>query len=307
MRYADTDTLRIAYLEDGGADGWPVVLCHGFPYDVHAFDEVTPELIREGARVIRPYARGFGPTRFLTSDAARSGEQAALADDLRQLIVALDLVGPIVAGYDWGGLACCGVAAVWPDLVSGMVSMAGYDVIDERQQHGLPPSVEHVAWYQHLFQTSRGRESLAAHRRDLCVMLWRQWSPTWRFDDHVYEATASSFDNPDFVDVVVQAYRHNFGTVDGDPRYASARATLARRPVIPVPTVTLDGVHDPLKPGGTADHAPMFSGRHEHRAVDSGHNLPQECPADFADAVLTVAGWLGLTTRSRPPIGPGCH
>lgn len=138
-------------------------------------------------------------------------------------------------------------------------------------------------------------------------MLWHQWSPTWSFGEHVYEATASSFENPDFVDVVVHAYRHNFGTVDGDPRYAPVRDTLAQRPVIRVPTVTVDGVHDPLKPGGTADHAPMFSGRHEHRTVHSGHNLPQECPADFADAVLTVAGWLGLTTTSRPPIGPGCR
>ncbi|WP_111510092.1 alpha/beta fold hydrolase [Mycobacterium kyogaense] len=296
MAQAHTETVRIGYLEDGDVDGWPVVLCHGFPYDVRAFDEVTPRLVRRGARVIRPFARGFGPTRFTTPDVIRSGEQAALADDLRQLIGALHLVRPIVAGYDWGGLACCGVAAVWPDLISGLVSMAGYDVIDERQRHAFPPSVEHVAWYQHVFQSPRGRESLSAHRHEMCMMLWRQWSPTWRFDEAVYEATASSFDNRDFVDVVVHAYRHNFGTAEGDPRYTAVREALARRPIIPVPTVTLDGVHDPLKPGGTADHAPMFLGRHEHRAVDSGHNLPQERPAVFADAVLTVAGWLGFTT-----------
>lgn len=292
MRFADTDTLRIGYLEDGAADGWPIVLCHGFPYDVHAFDKVSPLLVRHGARVIRPYARGFGPTCFHTPDTPRSGEQAALADDLRQLINVLGLDRPIVAGYDWGGLACCGVAAVWPDLISGLVSMASYDVIDDRQRHGFPPSVEHVVWYQHLFQSGRGHECLTAHRRELCLMLWRQWSPTWIFNDGTFSATADSFDNPDFVDVVVHAYRHNFGTAGGDPRYGAIREVLATRPRIPVPTVTVDCTHDPLKPGGTAADAPMFTGRHEHRIVDVGHNLPQEAPDEFADAALTVRRWL---------------
>lgn len=293
MKYADTDILRIAYLEDGADDGWPVVLCHGFPYDVHAFDEVTPLLVRRGARVLRPYARGFGPTRFLGAEIIRSGEQAALADDLRQLLSVLHLDRPIVAGYDWGGLACCGLSAVWPESVSGLVSMASYDVIDERQRHAFPPAVEHVVWYQHLFQTPRGREGLQAHRRDLCAMLWRQWSPTWQFDDSTFAATAESFDNPDFVDVVVHGYQFNFGTAAGDPRYQTIRDSLSIRPRITVPTVTVDGARDPLKPGGTAGDAPMFTGRHEHRVVDVGHNLPQESPAAFADAVLTVAGWVG--------------
>lgn len=292
MKVVDTDTLRIGYEEDGPADGWPVVLCHGFPYDVQAFDDVAPRLVSRGARVIRPWARGFGPTRFLSSSALRSGEQAALADDLRQLIEALQLDRPVIAGYDWGGLACCGVAAVWPQMISGLVSMAGYDVIDDRQRHGFPPSMEHVVWYQHLFQTSRGYETLSAHRRDLCEMLWRQWSPTWNFDATTFAATAQSFDNADFVDVVVHAYRHNFGTAEGDSRLAAIRETLAARPRIAVPTVTLDGSRDPLKPGGTASDAPMFTGRHEHRVVDVGHNLPQESAADFADAILTVAAWI---------------
>ncbi|WP_304108730.1 alpha/beta fold hydrolase [Mycolicibacterium bacteremicum] len=290
MKYADTELLKVGYAEDGAPEGWTVVLCHGFPYDVKAFDEVTVELARHGARVIRPYARGFGPTRFQSPDTLRSGEQAALADDLRQLIGALGLDRPIVAGYDWGGLACCGVAAVWPDLISGLVVMASYDVIDERARHGMPPAVEYVAWYQHLFQTARGRETLARHREDLCLMLWRQWSPTWDFDAATYAATAASFDNPDFVDVVVHAYRHNFGTVEGDSRYADVDAALATRPRIPVPTITLDGSRDPLKPGGTAGDGPMFSGPHAHRVVDAGHNLPQEDPGAFADAVLTCRG-----------------
>jgi pimeloyl-ACP methyl ester carboxylesterase len=219
-------------------------------------------------------------------------QRAALGSDLLALIDALHLDRPIVAGYDWGGLASCVTAALWPERVGGLVSLAGYDIIDiERQRHAFEPAVEHAVWYQHLFQTERGREGLAAHRRELCRMLWRQWSPEWEFDEATFARSAASFDNPDFVDVVVHAYRHALGQVAGDPAYQELETRLAARPRITVPAVTLDGATDTLKPGGTAEHAPMFAARHEHRLVDAGHNLPQEAPAAFADAVLTVRAW----------------
>jgi pimeloyl-ACP methyl ester carboxylesterase len=290
MDHVDAGALSVAHLQDGPPDGWAVVLSHGFPYDVHAYDQVVPLLTARGARVIRPYLRGFGPTRFRSAGTVRSGQQAALGSDLIALIDALRLDRPIVAGYDWGGLASCVAAALWPERVAGLVSLAGYDIIDiERQRHAFDPAVEHAVWYQHLFQTERGRAGLAAHRRELCRMLWRQWSPRWEFDEATYARTAPSFDNPDFVDVVIHAYRHALGQVAGDPAYDGLEARLATRPKITVPAVTLDGATDTLKPGGTADHAPMFIAGHEHRTIDAGHNLAQEAPEAFADAVLTVA------------------
>jgi pimeloyl-ACP methyl ester carboxylesterase len=292
MDHVDAGVLSVAYLKDGPQDGRPVVLSHGFPYDVHAYDRVVPTLTAHGAHVIRPYLRGFGPTRFRSAATLRSGQQAALGSDLIALVDALRLDGVILAGYDWGGLASCVAAALWPQRVAGLVSLASYDIIDiERQRHAFDPAIEHAMWYQHLFQTQRGRETLAAYRRDLCRMLWRQWSPRWAFDDATFAQTAPSFDNPDFVDVVIHAYRHAFGQVAGDPAHDDLEARLAARPRITVPAVTLDGATDTLKPGGTADHAAMFRGRHEHRMIDSGHNLPQEAPAAFADAVLTVMAW----------------
>ncbi|MFG1606112.1 alpha/beta fold hydrolase [Actinoplanes sp. NPDC049265] len=292
MEHVDAGRLSVAYLEDGPPEGWPVILSHGFPYDVHAYDQVVPVLTARGARVIRPYLRGFGPTRFRSATTMRSGQQAALGSDLIALADALGLDRPIVAGYDWGGLASCVAAALWPRRVAGLVALAGYDIIDiDRQRHAFDPAVEHAVWYQHLFQTERGRETLTAHRRELCRMLWRQWSPRWAFDDETFDRTATSFDNPDFADVVVHAYRHALGQAIGDPAYEDLENRLAARPSITVPAVTLDGTTDTLKPGGTAGHAPMFSARHEHRVVDSGHNLPQEAPEAFADAVLTVRAW----------------
>jgi pimeloyl-ACP methyl ester carboxylesterase len=292
LKAVDAGVLSVSYLEDGVPGGWPVILSHGFPFDVHAYDEVVPLLAAEGAHVIRPYLRGFGPTRFLSGATTRSGQQAALGSDLVGLADALDLDAAILAGYDWGGLASC-VAAAWrPGRVAGLVSLASYDVIDvERQRHACEPSLEHAFWYQHLFQSERGRECLARYRRDLCRMLWRQWSPNWHFDAATFERTAASFDNPDFVDVVIHAYRHAFGLAAGDPAYEEVERRLSGRPKITVPAVTLDGVSDTLKPGGTADQADMFTARHEHRVIDAGHNLPQEAPAAFADAVLTVRKW----------------
>jgi pimeloyl-ACP methyl ester carboxylesterase len=277
-----------------------ILLAHGFPYDVHAYDEVVPVLAAEGARVIRPWLRGFGPTRFLTAATPRSGQQAALGSDLVALLDAVGVDTAILAGYDWGGLASCVATALGPGRVAGLVSLASYDVIDiDRQKRPFDPAVEHVVWYQHLFQTERGRQSLAAHRRELCRLLWQQWSPHWRFDEATFDRTAESFTNPDFVDVVIHAYRHSFGLAAGDPAYAQQEERLTRRPKITVPAVTLDGASDPLKPGGTADQAAMFTARHEHRVIDAGHNLPQEAPAAFADAVLTVRKWLREDDRGQ--------
>lgn len=288
-----TENLRIAFLEYGPSDGWPVILSHGFPYDVHAFDEVVPILTEAGARVIAPYTRGFGPTRFVDDAVMRSGQQAARGRDVVQLADALGLERPILAGFDWGGNASCVAAALWPERVGGLVSYAGYDIIDvSAQGHASRPSLERVCWYQHLFQTERGRECLAGHRRDLCRLLWEEWSPGWRFDQATFDQTAASFDNPDFVDVVIHCYRHTFGLAAGDPALDSLEHRLAQKPTIAVPSVTLDGTRDPLKPGGTADHARMFTAAHEHRVVDAGHNLPQEQPSAFADAIVKVRDWL---------------
>jgi pimeloyl-ACP methyl ester carboxylesterase len=292
LKTVQTRVLEIAFLEEGPANGWPVVLAHGFPYDVHAFDEVVPRLAQAGARVIMPYLRGFGPTRFLSKETMRSGQQAALGHDLVDLLDALRVEHAVLAGYDWGGCGSCVASAIWPERVAGLVSYAGYDIVNvQRLGHAFAPALEQVIWYQNLFQLERGRECLTQHRRELCRILWRQWSPGWNFDDAVFERTASSFDNPDFVDVVIHCYRFCFGTATGDPTLASLEARLAAKPKITVPAITLDGLRDPLKPGGTASHATMFAARHEHRVVDCGHNLPWEAPGDFADAILTVRGW----------------
>lgn len=293
MKTIKAGVLDVAYLEFGPPNGWPVVLSHGFPFDVHAYSEVAPALADRGARVIVPYLRGFGPTRFLLDDTPRSGQQAALGHDLLELLNALAIDKAILGGYDWGGLASCVAAALWPDRVAGLVSLASYDIIDiGRMRKTHVPAIEHAVWYQHLFQSERGRDCLASHRRELCRMLWRQWSPNWHFDDPTFERTAASFDNPGFVEVAIHHYRHAFGLAAGDPSVEHLEQRLARRPRITVPSVTLDGIDDTLKPGGTADQASMFSNRHEHRQIKTGHNLPQEAPEAFTDAVLTVRSWL---------------
>lgn len=292
VRSVETDVLRIAYVEHGPIDGWPVILSHGFPYDVHAFDDAASILARVGARVIAPYARGFGPTRFVSDDVMRSGQQAARGRDIVQLADALGLKRPILGGFDWGGNASCAATALWPERIGGLVSYAGYDVIDVgRQRRPVAPSLERVFWYQHLFQTERGRECLTEHRRELCGMLWSEWSPGSRFDEATFARSAAAFENPDFVNVVIHCYRWLFGREAGDPALQPLEDRLARKLTIKTPTVTIDGATDPLKPGGTADHAPMFVGLHEHRIVDAGHNLPQAAPEAFADAVIKVRDW----------------
>ncbi len=289
MRTVDTAILEITYEEAGPSDGTPVVLLHGFPYDVRAFDAVVPVLVQAGCRVIVPYLRGYGPTRFLSEATPRSGEQAALGVDLLGLMDALALRPAVLAGYDWGGRAACVVAALWPDRVRGLVSVGGYNIQDiAGSVVPAAPEQEHRYWYQYYLHGERGRAGLAADRRAFCRLLWRLWSPSWAFDDATFERTAASFDNPDFVDVVVQSYRHRFGYASGDPALEPIEQRLAQQPVITVPTMVLHGDDDGVGPAPMSErHARHFTGPYVRQVVPgAGHNLPQEAPGSFALAVL---------------------
>jgi pimeloyl-ACP methyl ester carboxylesterase len=286
LRSLEAGVLSIAYHELGPPDGPPVFLMHGFPYDVHAYEDVAPILADAGCRVIVPYLRGYGPTKFLRDDTPRSGEQAALGADLLALMDALQVERAVLAGYDWGGRACCIVAALWPQRCAGLVSYNSYNLFDHAKTlEPASPQAEKKLWYQYYFHSERGREGLRRHRRDLVKLLWQTWSPSWRFDDATFARSAPAFDNPDFVDVVIHSYRHRFNLVPGDPAYAAIERELAKQPVIAVPTITDDGVRSPAP---ASAHADKFLDR-EHRIVPgAGHNLPQEKPRLFADAVLEL-------------------
>lgn len=290
LQTIDAGVLRIAYEEYGAADGWPCVLGHGFPYDIHAYDEVAPILAEGGARVIVPYLRGYGPTRFLKSDTPRSGEQAALGADLLALMDALGLERAVVGGYDWGGRAACVVSALYPQRVVALVSGNSYNIQNiARAMEPLPPEEEAALWYQYYFHSERGRIGLSLDRRGIARLLWRMWSPTWAFDDATFERTAAAFYAPDFVDVAIHSYRHRFGLVAGDPAYAQIQGALAMQPPIRVPAVTIDGDRDGVN-FGTSLHARKFLGAHDHRVfAGAGHNLPQERPGEFAQAVLDAS------------------
>ncbi len=291
LGHIDAGVLNVAYLDQGPADGVPVMLMHGFPYDMHAYDEVVPHLVAAGCRAIVPYLRGFGPTRFRSAGTPRSGQQAVLAHDLRALMDALHLSQAVLAGYDWGGRAACIVAALWPERVRGLVSALGYNVQDIPSA-GIPstPDNEHRYWYQYYFHGERGRAGLEAHRHDLCRLLWRQWSPMWAFDEATYARTAASFDNPDFVPVVIHSYRHRYGLVPGDPAVEETERRLTAQPPIGVPTISLDGDADGVMQGdGSARHRRFFTGAYERRVLPGiGHNVPQEAPEAFARAILDL-------------------
>lgn len=293
IRHVKAGVLDVAYHEEGPADGPPVVLMHGFPYDIHSYVDVAPRLAVHGCRVLVPYLRGYGPTRFLNADTPRSGEQAALGADLLAFMDALGLRRPILAGYDWGGRAACVVAALWPGRCSGLVSVNSYNIQDI--PHAMAPAAprdERRFWYQYYFNIERGRNGLAQDRRALARALWEEWSPTWYFGDDVFQRSAQAFDNPDFVDVVIHSYRHRYGLVPGDPAYAAIEAKLAKQPPVSVPAITLDGGADAVRPPADAQaHARHFIGGREHHVVpEVGHNLPQEWPEGFAAAVLRLCG-----------------
>jgi pimeloyl-ACP methyl ester carboxylesterase len=289
LRRIRAGVLDVAYVEAGAAAGPAVFLMHGFPYDIHAYAEVAPLLAQAGCRVIVPFLRGYGETRFLEAWTPRSGEQAALGADLLALMDALQVRRAVLGGYDWGGRAACVVAALWPERCAGLVSVNGYNIQDiARSMIPDVPANEHRMWYQYYFHSERGRAGLAENRREIAALLWKLWSPTWRFDAATFERSATAFDNPDFVDVVIHSYRHRFGLVPGDPAYARIERRLAEQPTIAVPAVTLDGEDDGVRPPAPAEvHAPRFSGPRAHHVVPgAGHNLPQEAPQVFADAIL---------------------
>ena len=283
--------LEIAYAESGPQDGQPVFLMHGFPYDIHAYAEVSSILAAAGCRVFVPYLRGFGATRFLSAETPRSGEQAALGADLLALMDALAIPRAVLAGYDWGGRAACVVAALWPERCAGLVSFNSYNIQNiARAMVPDTPESEHMLWYQYYFHSERGRAGLEKDRRAVTRLLWKQWSPTWRFSPEEFERSAAAFDNPDFVEVVIQSYRHRFALAAGDPAYLEIEARLATQPPISIPTVTFDGADDGVRaPSQPQAFAHKFTGARSHRVVPGvGHNMPQEVPEVFAAAVLEL-------------------
>jgi pimeloyl-ACP methyl ester carboxylesterase len=293
VRRIRTAALDLAYEEHGPSLGDPVVLLHGFPYDPRSFDDMAPALAARGYRVIVPYLRGYGPTRFLSAQIMRSGQQAALARDLVELMDALSIPRAALMGYDWGGRAACIVAALWPERVRALVTGNGYNIQDIAAAVApAEPQVEHRLWYQYYFHTARGREGLTTNRRELCKLLWRLWSPSWRFDEGTYQRSAASFDNPDFVDVVIHSYRHRFGYAAGDPALDEIERALASQPAIAAPTIALWGADDGVGPPADNDKdRRRFSGRYARRVLPGiGHNIPQEAPDATTAALLEMMG-----------------
>jgi len=287
----EAGVLSIAYEENGSPTGLPVILLHGFPYDTHAYGKVTPVLVATGCRVITPYLRGYGPTQFLSPDTPRSGQQAVLAHDLLAFMDALKVNQAVLAGYDWGGRAACIVSAPWPERVRGLVSGGGYNIQNIcASVRPDTPEQEHRFWYQYYFHGERGRAGLEQHRRAFCKLLWRLWSPTWRFTDATYDQSAPSFDNPDFVAVVIHSYRHRYGLVPGDPAVEDTERRLVTQPSIDTPTIVLHGADDGVTPAeGSAGHDRFFNGPYERRVIpETGHNLPQEAPEVFSAAILAL-------------------
>ena len=292
MKHIATDTLDIGYLEFGPANGPPVILLHGFPYDARAYDGVAERLGAAGERCIVPFLRGYGPTRFLRPDTFRSGQQAALGTDLKAMMDALGLQRAVLAGYDWGGRAACVVAALWPERVAGLVTCGTAYNLQSLATATKPidAQAERCHWYWFYLNSERGKAALSDDRRTFCEALWRDFSPTWTFDDETYARTAASFDNPDFVAVVLHSYRVRIGAVAGDPALEPIERQLAREPKITVPTIALAGADDGVDPPAPAEKVePHFSNLKRYTTLPGiGHNLPQEAPAALADAVLEL-------------------
>lgn len=286
-----TSVLDVACEINGPPDALTVVLLHGFPYDQHCYDEVVPILNAAGLRTVVPCLRGHGGTHFFSADTPRSGQQAAIGQDLIELLDALQLRRAVVAGFDWGGRAACVAAALRPERIHGLVTCCGYQIQDIAGS-AVPadPEQEQRFWYQYYFHTQRGRDALTTRRAELCRLLWKLWSPTWQFDEATWQRTAPSLDNPDFVDVVVHSYRHRMGNAAGEARYAETEARLAALPKISVPTITVHGDADGVNPPHTsANHGRFFTGAYERRVFPGiGHNPPQEAPRLFAEAVLAL-------------------
>jgi pimeloyl-ACP methyl ester carboxylesterase len=293
LKQIKAGVLNIGYTEAGPADGPAVILLHGWPYDIHSYVDVVPLLAAEGYRVIVPYLRGHGTTRFLSSRTPRNAQQSVVALDIIALMDALKIEKAVLAGYDWGSRTADIIAALWPERCTALVSVTGYLITNrDANKQPLPPKAEWAWWYQYYFATDRGRQGLDQHRQDLARLVWTFNSPTWNFDDATFERTAAAFTNPDYVSVVIHNYRWRLSLAKGDPRYDGLEKRLAKRPVIGVPTVTLDGEVDPFTPAGDgSSYRGRFSGPYAHRTLKGiGHNVPQEAPRAFAEAVIEADG-----------------
>jgi len=288
----DAGDLNVGYTEEGPSDGPAVILLHGWPYDIHSYAEVAPLLADAGHRVIVPYLRGYGSTRFLSDETPRNGQQAALGVDTIALIDALGIGSAILGGFDWGARTANVVAALWPERCAGVVSVSGYLIGSQKANEApLPPAAELAWWYQFYFATERGRAGYDLNRKAFAKLIWKLASPRWDFDDATFDRTAESFDNPDHVDIVIHNYRWRLGLADGERRFDDLEAKLATGPVITVPSITLEGDANGAPHPEPSVYAAKFLGPYEHRTISGGigHDLPQEAPQAFAQAVLDVA------------------
>jgi pimeloyl-ACP methyl ester carboxylesterase len=294
VRQIDAGVLDVGYVEIGPPDGQPVVLLHGWPYDIHSYAEVAPALGAAGYRVVVPFLRGYGTTRFLSDETVRNGQQSALAVDVIDLMDALGIESAIVAGFDWGARTANVVAALWPERCRAMVSVSGYLIGSvEANKAPLVPAAELSWWYQFYFATERGRAGYAKYRREFAKLIWHTASPQWNFDDATFDRSAASFDNPDHVDIVVHNYRWRLGLGAGESQYDDLEKQLATGPVITVPTITLEGDANGAPHPEPSAYATKFAGKYTHRTIspDIGHNLPQEAPGAFIEAIIDVDGF----------------
>jgi pimeloyl-ACP methyl ester carboxylesterase len=294
LKHIDAGLLNVGYVDVGPNNGQPAVLLQGWPYDIHSYADVAPILTDAGYRVIVPYLRGYGPTRFLTNDTTRNGQQSVLAVDIVALMDALRIASAIIAGFDWGARTANVIAALWPDRCKAMVSVSGYLIGNpEANKAPLPPRAELAWWYQYYFATERGRAGYDRHRRDFAKLIWQTASPKWTFDDATFNRSAASFDNPDHVDIVIHNYRWRLGLAQGEPQYDHLEQRLADGPVITIPTITLEGDANGAPHPDPAGYATKFTGKYAHRTVTGGvgHNLPQEAPQPFAEAIIEVDGF----------------
>jgi pimeloyl-ACP methyl ester carboxylesterase len=292
LKQIDAGVLNVGYAEAGPADGPPVILLHGWPYDIHSFVDVVPALASAGYRVLVPYLRGYGATRFLSRETFRNGQPSAVAVDVIDFMNALRIEKAVLAGFDWGGRTACIGAALWPERVRALVSVSGYLIGNqEAGKMPLPPKAEFEWWYQFYFATERGRIGYEKNRHDFNKLIWRQTSPKWNFDDATYARSAAAFDNPDHVDIVIHNYRWRIGLADGERKYDELEKRLAAGPTISVPSITLESDANGAPHPEPSSYANKFTGRYQHRNITGGigHNLPQEAPQAFAQAVVDVA------------------
>jgi pimeloyl-ACP methyl ester carboxylesterase len=294
LKQIDAGVLNVGYAEAGPTDGPAVILLHGWPYDIHSYVDVAPLLAEAGYRVIVPYLRGYGTTRFLSSETLRNGQQSVLAVDIIALMDALKIEKAILAGYDWGARTANVIAALWPERCKALVSVSGYLIgSPEANKMPLPPKAELQWWYQYYFATERGRAGYDRYRHDFAKLIWQIASPKWEFDDATFDRSAASFENPDHVDIVIHNYRWRLGLAEGDPQYDYLEKRLAEAPVINVPTITLEGDANGAPHPDASTYANKFSGKYAHRIIEGGvgHNLPQEAPRAFTEAVVEVDGY----------------